>query len=1526
MTGGTGRPASSAEHFRLRAREEELALLADPATDFAAVGDRMFDRLLRRACADGGAPERFGDALALRVSAGRVGTARLRGLLLGDIVPDAASLGAAAWAAMAATPHKAVTVLTAHGQAAKESAQLLVRQVATSGAGVAVQAGRRFEGGFAHGAATFAHDLGAAQDLAFLSLLGHISGAHPVPQDVPDGTGWSLLGPETPRPRAAGTAAGAGAFHTELLRLCTLEAVAPAVLSEISARARAGALTARDLHQVLFRATGPQWEPVRRHALEAAAAPGRAQAVLKLHAKAAGVGGPRYQERPASDPTGRTKCFAVCVSYDVGEHVHEVTGGAYRSTTVARSVAALSLLADLAGLPAPEFDGWAAAGPQSGTPVEGKDSVATLRDMEQAMLLTRLRIEGSDTLTGTSPLFTCRISCNAGGEDLEASGSGTSAGRARGTAADAMLRRVLDLPTLQPQQPRRTRRMVAPPERTEGQDPLKVVKVLSDRRTITDMKEDLGVPTGPAHSPRFACTLSCRVQGSSYTATARAVGKTAARREAARALLRRLSTVPAPAADAPPTPPTPAAALLPVPRRAPAASPAEAAAAERAVRGALLDGAALVAEPVDGAVAMAVYRVDGGPLPDGCPAPLLEADLELVLPHMGIGVRAVAVPIWRVPVRLLTGVLAQLPDQGLHPSARLWAKATRLALSATAAGLLHPALDAAERDVWRLGPLPAALAGEAAGLADAMPPHAHCVAAARAPYRLWAPRTVLRQYLDAVAAAVVRGPGTAAVLGDRPWAGPAPCPPQPRLRVWSDQVERHTGHRLPALVVTIKQPSEGSPSDTDLLWAHLGVRTTATPGGRTHLVPAAEYLPATGCAPARLERVRSALRAAEPAWPPLGRLLEQERPGRFTVRPAEAALLLGEMGKRLTRAGVEVAWPQLWAQGLQLRTVVGARPVPEATDAPHRFGLANVLDFRWQLALDGTNLTEAEMDDLAASARPLQRVRRRWVLVDEPTAHRAGHRGIGTLSAPQALDAALTGTAVVDGAGHPCEAAGPLADLVEALRPGSREPVPVPAALTTTLRDYQERGMSWLAHTLHLGFGAVLADDMGLGKTVQAIALRLHRREQAPRSHPDLIVCPASMLTVWQREIARFAPHTPTHAYHGRERTLDGVTTDTVVITTYGTLLRDIEALADFPVDLLIADEGQYAKNHLSRTARALRRIPSARRIVMTGTPMENRLQDLWAVADLANPGLFGTVSAFGERFARPIEADPGGEATRRLARLMSPFLLRRRKSDAHILEELPPKIISHRYVSLTPEQVSLYERAAREAMERIRGTESLHRRALILTLLQELRKICNSPAHFLGEKPQDPATYDVPTQRRRSGKLAALDELVEQITDAGASALVFTNYAEMGRLLVAHLRAQGIAPLFLHGGIPPGHRREELIDAFQGGHNPVMISTMKAGGSGLTLTRAGDVVHFDRPWNPAVEDQATDRAHRFGQNQTVNVLRLAAELTVEDRVDALLHHKRDLADAAVPHDAETTLGELSDSELADFITLGARP
>ncbi|MGW6459500.1 DEAD/DEAH box helicase, partial [Streptomyces sp. NPDC055078] len=763
-------------------------------------------------------------------------------------------------------------------------------------------------------------------------------------------------------------------------------------------------------------------------------------------------------------------------------------------------------------------------------------------------------------------------------------------------------------------------------------------------------------------------------------------------------------------------------------------------------------------------------------------------------------------------------------------------------------------------------------------------------------------------------------PGTAYVLGSAPYTAPAPRPRGPDLVAWTDRIDTLVDPGPPpGLVLTIKQPPANSPEDTELLWAVLRIRT-ASPGGEPRLVDAAECLPGHGADPVRLERVRRSLRAAARLWPPLRRLLEQDPPSRFTLRAAEAALLLGDMGQDLARAGIEITWPQQWARALGVRTLIGTRSAPGPTE--RAFGLDNVLDFRWQLTVDGDGLTDAEMDALATAGRSLVQLRDRWLLVTAATARRAADRDLGTLPAAEALTAALTGSVTVDGDLVACEPTDALADLVEFLRVGSHQPVATPAALRATLRDYQRRGLAWLANTTRLGFGACLADDMGTGKSITAVALHLHRREQAERAAPTLVVCPASLLATWEREIARFAPATPTRRYHGEGRSLDGLAADAIVITSYGTLRRDADVLAARPYDLVIADEAQQAKNHRSQTARQLRRLTARARVALTGTPVENSLMDAWSVLDWTNPGLFGTHRTFHDRFARPIEQDPSGDDSRRLARVLSPFMLRRRKSDPHILKELPAKVTTRRYAALTREQVALYEAVARDTMARISSAEPGERRALVLTLLTRLRQICNTPAHYLGET-ADPHDYDPAAQRRRSGKLAAVDELLAQITAQGESALVFTNYAAMGRLLVTHLRAQGVEPLFLHGQVPPGQARQDLVDAFQARRNPVMILTVKAGGTGLTLTKAGHVIMFDRPWNPAVETQAIDRAHRIGQTRTLEVHLLQTELTIEDRIDALLERKRALADAVL-HSGETALADLSEAELAELIALGA--
>jgi SNF2 family DNA or RNA helicase len=440
-----------------------------------------------------------------------------------------------------------------------------------------------------------------------------------------------------------------------------------------------------------------------------------------------------------------------------------------------------------------------------------------------------------------------------------------------------------------------------------------------------------------------------------------------------------------------------------------------------------------------------------------------------------------------------------------------------------------------------------------------------------------------------------------------------------------------------------------------------------------------------------------------------------------------------------------------------------------------------------------------------------------------------------------------------------------------------------------------------------LGLGGCLADDMGLGKTVQVIGLHLHRRGTGP----SLVVCPTSLLGNWQRELERFAPDVPVRRFHAGGRQLDDVADDEVVLTTYGVVRRDRPALGAVGWGLVVADEAQHVKNPLSRTAKELREIPAAARVALSGTPVENRLSDLWALLDWTTPGLLGPLPEFRSTVAVPVERHRDPAATERLSRTVRPFLLRRRKADPGIAPELPAKTETDRIVALTAEQQTLYRAVVDDVLAQVTGSEGIERRGLVLKLLTALKQVCNHPAQYLGQRGPLPG---------RSGKLEALDELLDVVLAEGESALVFSQYVGMARLLESHLRSRGVTSLFLHGAVPVV-RREEMVRAFQAGEAPVFLLSLKAGGTGLNLTRATHVVHYDRWWNPAVEDQATDRAYRIGQDRPVQVHRLVTEGTLEDRIAALLARKRELADAVVGA-GEGWITELTDDDLADLVRL----
>ncbi|WP_369226475.1 DEAD/DEAH box helicase [Streptomyces sp. R39] len=905
---------------------------------------------------------------------------------------------------------------------------------------------------------------------------------------------------------------------------------------------------------------------------------------------------------------------------------------------------------------------------------------------------------------------------------------------------------------------------------------------------------------------------------------------------------------------------------------------------------------------------MAFWDPEGDPLPGTA-----TEELTVVRRHGATGVRRRQVPALTLPLADALPLLVRARrDPAAHPATACWGAAALHALRLAARGRLLPGLTPAGHDAWRAGPLEPADIAHLRAVAAALPAEGHAVPLpGPGPLLLPQPEALIRSFLDAVADTLPRTPAAPHTAG-RPFAAREPQR-LPDAHEWAAEVaagmdagvrislrldlsasdlfdDGEGAHRAGAAIVQVHSLADPTlVTDAAALWAG---RSDAAFGPR-----------------ARVDAALAVRRAAR-VWPPLDRLAEQDVPDVLALSEEELGQLLGTAATRLAAAGVAVHWPRDLAQDLTAAAVV--RPAPgSATDGTGFFESEELLQFRWQLALGGDPLSEAEMDALAEAHRPVVRLRDRWVLVDPALVRKARKRELGLLDPVDALSVALTGEAEVDGERVEAVPVGVLAALRDRLTAGIR-PAEPPAGLHATLRDYQLRGLAWLDLMTSLGLGGCLADDMGLGKTITVIALHLKRA----RTEPTLVVCPASLLGNWQREIARFAPGVPVRRFHGPDRTLDGLTGG-FVLTTYGTMRATAATLADQPWGMVVADEAQHVKNPYSATAKALRTIPTRARVALTGTPVENNLSELWALLDWTTPGLLGPLKSFRARHARAVEnggADENGAAVARLARLVRPFLLRRKKSDPGIVPELPPKTETDHPVPLTREQAALYEAVVRESMLAIETADGMARRGLVLKLLGALKQLCDHPALYLKEE------TGAEGLAARSGKLTLLDELLDTVLAEDGSALVFTQYVGMARMITAHLRARAVPVDLLHGGTPVPER-ERMVDRFQSGAIPVLVLSLKAAGTGLNLTRAGHVVHFDRWWNPAVEEQATDRAYRIGQTQPVQVHRLVTEGTVEDRIAEMLESKRALADAILGS-GESALTELTDRELSDLVSL----
>ncbi|MFF5038506.1 DEAD/DEAH box helicase [Streptomyces nigra] len=895
--------------------------------------------------------------------------------------------------------------------------------------------------------------------------------------------------------------------------------------------------------------------------------------------------------------------------------------------------------------------------------------------------------------------------------------------------------------------------------------------------------------------------------------------------------------------------------------------------------------------------------------PRGGPLPSPDGELTVVRPH-GSTVRRRTTPSLTLPLTEALPLLVRARhDPAAHPATACWGAAALHALRLTARGRLLPGLTPTGHDAWRAGPLDPDDITHLRAIAAALPPEGHAVPLpGPGPLRLPDPEALLRSFLDAVADTLPRTPAAPYAAG-RPFAA-REAQPLPTAQAWAAEVAAgmdagvRISLRLDLSAHTLFDDGGGSRNAGAAI---VQVHSLADP---TLVADAAALWSGeadTSFGPRARVDAALAVRRAARVWPPLDRLAEQDAPDVLALSDEELGDLLGVAATRLAAAGVAVHWPRDLAQDLSAAAVV--RPAPgSATDGTGFFESEALLQFRWQLAIGGDPLTEAEMDALAEAHRPVVRLRDQWVLVDPALVRKARKRELGLLDPVDALSVALTGTAEVDGETVEAVPVGALAALRDRLTAGIR-PAEPPPGLRATLRDYQLRGLAWLDLMTSLGLGGCLADDMGLGKTITVIALHLKRARPAP----TLVVCPASLLGNWQREINRFAPGVPVRRFHGPDRTLDDLDGG-FVLTTYGTMRSAAPTLAAADWGMVVADEAQHVKNPYSATAKALRTIPTPARVALTGTPVENNLSELWALLDWTTPGLLGPLKSFRARHARAVENGEDEEAVERLARLVRPFLLRRRKSDPGIVPELPPKTETDHPVPLTREQAALYEAVVRESLIAIETAEGMARRGLVLKLLTSLKQICDHPALYLKEDPSGERLAF------RSGKLALLDELLDTLLAEDGSALVFTQYVGMGRLITSHLASRAVPVEMLHGGTPVPER-ERMVDRFQSGATPVLVLSLKAAGTGLNLTRAGHVVHFDRWWNPAVEEQATDRAYRIGQTQPVQVHRLITEGTIEDRIADMLASKRALADAILGT-GESALTELTDRELTDLVSL----
>lgn len=673
---------------------------------------------------------------------------------------------------------------------------------------------------------------------------------------------------------------------------------------------------------------------------------------------------------------------------------------------------------------------------------------------------------------------------------------------------------------------------------------------------------------------------------------------------------------------------------------------------------------------------------------------------------------------------------------------------------------------------------------------------------------------------------------------------------------------------------------------------------------------------------------------AEERWIKLFPWLKGKRGIASQLTEEEAWLFLTEASEILLALGVEILLPSWWQAMKNANLKVKAKLKGSPQRGKTFVGLDAMLDYNWRFSMNGVELSEEEFNALVDEKRRLVYIRGRWIKLDpgfvrqiQDLMKKAEKEGlhIRDVIEQELLNAGEDDEA--DSAGdeqeivrvqielnrHWQKMLGQLRDLK------SIPETPLPEAFRGELRPYQKQGMDWLLFLRQYGFGAILADDMGLGKTIQLLAYLLSVKENEDAPGPALIICPTSVLGNWQKEIERFAPDLQVYLHYGSNRLKEAAFAEKamaadVVLTSYGLANIDFADVSTVRWGTIAIDEAQNIKNSGTKQSRAVRKLRGKHHIAMTGTPMENRLSELWSIFDFTNHGFLGSLVGFQKRYVVPIEKDDNKEKIRDLQGLIRPFLLRRSKQDEDVALNLPDKQEQKEYCPLTAEQASLYEQLVRDTLLQVESLSGFERRGLILQLLGRLKQLCNHPALYLKEvKP----THVV----ERSVKLEKLVELVDVVLEQKESCLIFTQYIEMGEIIRRLLQKKfGIEVPFLNGSVAKS-QRDTMIARFQDREFPVFLLSLKAGGTGLNLTAANHVIHYDRWWNPAVENQATDRAYRIGQKRFVHVHKFISTGTLEEKIDAMLEKKQSLNDAIIQSDNWIT--ELSTDELRELVTLG---